>query len=842
MFRKAYLSFFWVAGYLIIAGLISLSPWFAFFQAMILLLPIFMLGMGLCWTTPHPDYAATPELQAEPIHDLDPPARKIVWLDGWWDFRLPKDPRWHRFQVPRSWNTVRGLEHYEGKGLYRRLFTIPDDWSLGRIFLNFRGANYSVAVSIDGREVGRHEGGFTPFSFDITDRVIPGRQYELEVEVDNNLDSTTVPSVAGWRNEGGILREVYLETTREIYISDVTVISEPDLKGRCYVLLNVKVENPEWQPRDYHFEIFSPQGALVHEHKEEGWSMQQLEHSFEVKFVSLWTPDNPALYTCRVTMLGEEEDQYVTTFGVRKIELKENRFHLNGEALTLQGVVRIEDHLESGPVESVAAIKKDLQMIKDAGFNLVRLPHKPAHPRVLDMCDKLGLFVLQELPVWYGMSFDLVDPAYQKSAESQLREVIIRDRNHPCLIAWGLAAQIEYETQESQWFMEQLVKIAKDMDERPVYMVVGGGAEGDRCAELMDALVLTQWARSANQTPPLDEDVESWHTHVPDKPILTNFQGLAAMRGAALRWGGHWNEEKQAHFFQRYVKHFENHKHTAGWMFGTLADYRDPTNFAGPVAFMRLTGLTNHWREPKIAYDAARSVLVDKKEMALSPARRALPITSFTKIFAWAFLALAVVLWLKAGPAATALFYNPQTFLDEYASHSLAVLFIVMILNALAWAVLINRFFKTAPRRILGAIKLPYHLLISLIMRSEAGLFVWSFLTLGIIWTFSTTVLHLVFFPDETFCHIAGLSAALVVPDLIYIIPAFFRMPLSPAILLFHVWKAIICYKILGPAGMIVYVFVSPYIPVFAFFAFLEFKFQLLKYMRKMFKLQNPFK
>lgn len=835
--RKASQSLLLLAAYLLTAGLLACTPWFILPQCLLLALPPFALLIGLTWTTARPEYAATTETRTDPIEDLDPPARKILWLNGWWEFRLPADQRWRRCHVPHSWNTIRGLEYYEGQGYYRRLFKIEEGWSLGRVALHFRGCNYRTVVSIDGREAGRHEGGYTPFSIDITDRVSPGRRCELEVMVDNRLSRDSVPNVVGWRNEGGILRETWIETTRAIHITDATAVCEPDLKGRAAVKLTARIENPEWTPRDYHIEVFSPQGALVHEHKAENWGMQQLEHDFEINFVSLWSPQNPALYTCRITMLGEEEDQFVIRFGVRSIGIRDNRLLLNGETLALRAVSRFADHYGAGMVETLAAIKEDLRRVRDAGFNCVRLGPVPAHPKILEQCDRLGLLAIEELPAWYGMSFDLADPMYQQAAADQLKELILRDRNHPSVLMWGLAHNIENETQEGRWFLERLVKTAKGLDDRPVYFTAGGAADKDMCSDLADAVVIEQWGTGLEHFDAMRGDIAQWGRRAGDKPLVVMFAGVPALRGATMRWGGHWSEDRQALIMQQYIKQIGAHERASGFVAGALCDYRDPSNVAGPVPFMRLSGFLNHWREPKTSYDVIKRLLVDNEEVKLSPAQRRVPITSFSKAVGVIAALAGLVLWFKLGAAGSALFYNPDLFLQRHpGAAAFGVAALAFCFTAVAWAVNINRFIKSAPRKIMGAIHMPYYLLLSHLLRSEAMMFAWSFVTVAVIFTFSTTALHLATDPAQPFLAVAALTAACTMPDAIFALTAFFRLPLWFSVTVFHVWKAAICFKVLGPLGMFIYVFAAPYLLVGGFFAFVQWKFHLLKYARKMLK------
>ncbi|HOX29062.1 MAG TPA: hypothetical protein PLQ76_07930, partial [bacterium] len=321
MYRRLSLTLLWLTALPLAALGLSVLPNLLFWQCLVILLPAAMLMIGLAWTRPYPDFSAPDTIESTPIEDLSNPTRKVLWLNGPWEFRLDKEQRTRRIDVPRPWNTIRGLEYYNGAAVYRRLVKIPQAWSQGKIFLRCRGVNYRSVLSIDGRQIGSHEGGFTTFDFDLTEQLSDCGEHEIEMKVDNTLSATTVPNVVCWNNDGGIHREIYLETRNQVHINDAYILTDPDLKGRADIALMVKIHNPRLISHDYKIEIFSPQGALIHEYTIEGWTMQTLQHRIQLNFVSLWSPDNPVQYKCRIQVCEEGGDERSFLFGIRKIEI-----------------------------------------------------------------------------------------------------------------------------------------------------------------------------------------------------------------------------------------------------------------------------------------------------------------------------------------------------------------------------------------------------------------------------------------------------------------------------------------------------------------------------------------
>ncbi len=806
---------------------LSAIPGLYAWQVLVVLSPAALLLISLAWTKPYPEFKDSDGPDCPPIEDLSNPSRKVIWLNGPWEFKLAGQKRTRRIDIPRPWNSIPGLENYNGQAIYRRLIKLPEGWSQGTVFLRFRGVNYRAVVSIDGKQVGSHEGGFTSFEIDVTDRLSDRLEHELEVAVDNRLSQTTVPNVVCWNNDGGIIREVYLETRNPIHIDDAYLLTIPDLKGRADIALMLKIHNPKLEPRGVRIEVYSPQGALVHEHEIEDWTMQTLQHRISINFASLWSPENPSLYRCRVMIMEQNGDERTFTFGVRSIEAEDGALLLNGKPLRIRGVSYVPETEETGVTMSLADFKRDLEAIKAAGFNTVRFAHLPPHAKVLDLCDKMGLLVIEEIPVWNALVIDFSDPGYQQAAETQLKEALLRDRNRACILAWGLASSIESGSDEARWFVERLAGLARGLDDHLVYIATSD-PEHESCADLVDFIALDIETRKREKIAIKIEAAASFGT-----PVVMFHQGDPAYRPADSRIAGApGTEEHQAIFLRDFILEHDANQKIAGWAVSALADYRDPSNFAGPTPFARRNGLLDSNRKRKIAFGAISGLLNNGELPEIQVSRSRMPIASFAKILAVVWAAAALAYLILSPHHYFNLAYNPEGFVKGHPFAWQVILF-TSVFTALNFAILFYRFFRSAPRKLLGSINMPFLRIIAFLLHTEINLFIWAYLTIIWFWVFDTTLLSF-FFHKVGPAELLALTAALSLPESIFFLSAFFRINLIPVFIAYNVWKVYLCYTILGLTGTIMFVLVGPAIVTIAALIVIEMKFHVLKYIRLM--------
>ena len=325
-----------------------------------------------------------------------------ICLDGEW--RLAVDPGWIGINsgwaapgfddsswdtviVPHTWGVDPAHASYDGCAWYRRTFRAPADVREAHVRLRFQAVFYLARVWLNGIYLGMHEGGYTPFEFDVSSRVKPGEDNLLAVLVDNRRAIDRLPAHLyegrsfGWRNYGGIVRPLSLEITGKVFIAHQKVTATPHLTGEgeadsAAVTATVTVRNSSDRPLwvDLVANISEEvTGALVSQVKLGSPVNLPPGESAEVALATtipyprLWHFDHPDLYLWSASLLGEDGAALHTTqvnFGVRSIELKGARFHLNGEAVRLVGLSRHADSPEHGLAETVAVMARDYDDLK----------------------------------------------------------------------------------------------------------------------------------------------------------------------------------------------------------------------------------------------------------------------------------------------------------------------------------------------------------------------------------------------------------------------------------------------------------------------------------------------
>jgi len=384
---------------------------------------------------------------------------------------------WREVRLPADFETCHpALDAYEGAGWFRRVVTVPTSWRDKRLVLHFEGVNTRAQVWVNGQCVGEHPDPFLPFAFAIQDALDFDGANVIAVRVDNVRRPGEVPGLQrGWRTFGGILREVSLVATDRLYIDHVAAAAEPMAQGGV-LSLDVTVKN------EYAADALARLSAVVMDR--EG---RQLAHltalpqptpaGGEVLFalagrvfgVSPWSPAAPNLYKVQVALEidGRAADAREFRVGFRKIEAHDGRLWLNDKPLYLTGFNRHEDSPRSNMCLDLETTRRDLEAMREAGANFVRLCHYPHHPAELDLCDELGLLAMGEIPLywWDGLNEgEAACEAKLDAAKRQLAAMIRRDANHPALIFWSVSNETEEQRPEVAADNRVLVSLARELD------------------------------------------------------------------------------------------------------------------------------------------------------------------------------------------------------------------------------------------------------------------------------------------------------------------------------------------------------------------------------------------
>ncbi len=570
------------------------------------------------------------------IWQQTPRKRDRIYLAENWRFKTDKrskgesgewfatsydDSSWRRVFVPSCWNTYDdSLEHYQGVGWYRKSFFVPENWSGKQISLHFLGANQRAKIWVNGEYVGSHKGGFTGFSYPVSNLVEPGEQNKLVVKVDSSREYFAVPAKNYiWKNWGGIYREVYIEASNKLSISNSFVTSRVDLEKDTSIE-NVEVEVKNHREEETNISL----NVSVHKNKnliltEEKENILSIEPSakdstsieFEIKDPLLWSPDHPELYTLKISLMdssGKTVDVREVTFGIRKLEVKNNKLYLNGEAITLKGVNRHEEYPGLGRAVKEANIRKDFEIMKEANVNFVRLGHYPNHPLTLKLADEYGLLVYEEIPAYRLNAEQLSDNSLVKNAKKQLTEMIKRDYNHPSIIIWGLANEIASHTKEGKRFLQTLHSRAENLDPHRPKTYTTDKPSIDKSLNIADIISLNEYYGwfLFSKTSKLRTVLENLHKRFPQKPIIVSEFGASGVIG---RHGNtRFTEEIQAKYLTNHLNIIKSKDYSIGSTIWVFANYRDPTKVMNPTAFMNQKGLVDYYRKPKLAYSTVKTI------------------------------------------------------------------------------------------------------------------------------------------------------------------------------------------------------------------------------------------
>jgi beta-galactosidase len=414
----------------------------------------------------------TPELAAT----LDRTrSRWLRSLDGAWEFRLVDRPDlappvvaqargWRTVDVPSLW-TMLGDEspHYTNvvmpfdtrppcvpehnpTGLYRRAFTVPRGWGRRRLVLHFGGVEGVLHVLVNGRPVGMAKDARTPAEFDVTDLVDPTAPIEVLAAVVRWSDASFVEDQDQWWH-AGISREVLLYTTGTTHIADVFARGELDDDYRNGTLaIDASVNGPDAGAASLEARLLDPSGQMVLATPlDRGATGHTLR--LPIRSPRRWSAEDPALYTLVVSLRSAGNTESVACrIGFRRVETRNARLLVNGKAVRIRGVNRHDHDDVRGRAVTRALMEADARLMKQSNVNAVRCSHYPNDPYWLDLCDRLGLYVVDEANVEAHAYYDEVcrDPRYLGAFVTRVRNMVERDKNHPSVILWSLGNESGY--------------------------------------------------------------------------------------------------------------------------------------------------------------------------------------------------------------------------------------------------------------------------------------------------------------------------------------------------------------------------------------------------------------
>jgi beta-glucuronidase len=448
-----------------------------------------------------------------------------------------------KLNVPGDWNTQNDqLFLYEGTVWYHRDFDIGKKIDQ-KYALHFGAVNYHATIYLNGKKIGAHEGGFTPFQFDITDTVKPGLN-SLVAKVDNHRERDQIPTVnTDWWNYGGITRSVkvlkYPKAHIQDYVVQLSKTEEGVIEGWVKVATNSK-DGVDAQK----LEIRIPELNIAQK--------LSINKNGEVKFEIaanpiLWSPESPKLYSVDIQY---QQDIVHDKIGFRTIAVQGENIVLNGKSVFLRGIsIHEESPLHPGRAWSEEDARILLTWAKELGCNFVRLAHYPHSETMVRMADQMGLMVWSEIPVYWTVLFN--NPAVYIKAETQLEEMIARDKNRAAIIMWSMANETPNSPARMK-FIGQLAEKARDLDSTRLITAAldthsddnGFKSIDDPLSAIVDVIGVNSYCGWYSATPGSCANLK-WLSRY-RKPVIMSEFGADALQGLHGDKAQRWTEEYQA--------------------------------------------------------------------------------------------------------------------------------------------------------------------------------------------------------------------------------------------------------------------------------------------------------
>ena len=421
-------------------------------------------------------------------------------INRWQDIGLP-----HSFGIPYFMEK----EFYLGYGTYSKWFELSKEDCKKRILLKFFGAFQKAVVVLNGKQIGEHRGGYTPFLVELTGNIRPGQNH-LIVCVDNLWDATLAPRGGEHQFNGGIYRDMQLILTAYDYIEEDGVFVQTtqlkkekdswhaELKIGTQVHASEKSDLSEFDSMMLETCICEGKEVLARSVEPLVMGNSEICQSISLTGITPWSPDTPKLYivVSRVLCNGIECDCVRTSVGIRTVRFdKDEGFFLNGEHFSILGANVHQDHAGWADAVTRSGIRRDIQMIKECGMNTIRGSHYPHHPYFAQVCDEKGILFWSEMCFW-GTGGDKKEgywtasayppnesdqTAFEKSCLDQLEEMICTQRNHPSIICWSMCNEVFFTDapvkDKAKELIRKMVERSHELD--PSRPAAVGGAQRD---------------------------------------------------------------------------------------------------------------------------------------------------------------------------------------------------------------------------------------------------------------------------------------------------------------------------------------------------------------------------
>ncbi len=577
------------------------------------------------------------------LYPVESETREVKSLSGIWNFKLnagntgEKDGWFTKkltdtipMPVPASYNDITqnvSIHDHLGEVWYETTFFIPISWKEKRIFVRFGSVSHSAKVWLNGMEIMFNKGGFLPFETDASSFLTYGEENRMTVRVNNILDWSSLPvgevkeshddmHKKGYRvqeyfhdffNFSGIHRPVLLSVVPKNYISDISV--------------KTNVQNTDgtvWYETAVQGTFSMVRVKLLDEDSKIVAEGLGVKGQLVVKNAKLWQPGKSYLYTLLVESLNQNdeiEDVYRLPVGIRTVEVKGKQFLINGKPFYFQGFGKHEDMDIKGKGYDDVMNVKDFNLMQWVGANSFRTSHYPYADEVMNLADRLGIVVIDEVPA-VGMnkwnrnekifSSGRVDEDTLVHHLDVIEQLIDRDKNHPCVVLWSVANEPASYEEEALPYFEAVAKYTRMLDDtRPITLVNCSSFDECKVAQIFDIVCVNRyfgWYTDSGRLDvipfQLERDLLGWFNRF-GKPVLLSEYGADTIAGFHSDPPVMFTEEFQCEFLKLYHTVLDKLDFVVGehvWSFADFATKQGTTRVCG-----NKKGVFTRERQPKMA-------------------------------------------------------------------------------------------------------------------------------------------------------------------------------------------------------------------------------------------------
>lgn len=551
------------------------------------------------------------------------PTRRVMDLNGMWKFRLDKngegeEKKWKNgipnadwIPVPASFNdfyTDKESREFAGDFWYETEVFVPSEWKGRHLIVRFAAVTHRAVVYVNGVEVTRHEGGFLPFGAEIESLIRWDASNRIVVKGNNELSFTSLPAgitvelengrrmarpFFDFYNYAGIQRPVTLLALPVECVVDITLNHRLE-EGDAFVDYQVETTGSH----EVHLLLYDEEGKVAAKAKGK-------EGTLHVQNAHLWEVRNAYLYRLVIRIMDGDRvvDEYFEEVGIRTFCVDGDRFLLNGHPVYLKGFGKHEDSDIVGRGLHMGVVKRDFELMKWIGANSFRTSHYPYSEEIYQMADREGFLVIDEVAAvgFFESLVNFVDavngkattfferptlPELKKNHLEALRELITRDKNHACVIAWSLFNEPDTMHENAYPYFKEIFEWAKELDcqKRPCTfaMELNSSPEKCHCYQLSDFLCFNRYYgwyllggyEMVNAEAAFRKELDAWLKKGVSCPLVFTEYGCDHLVGEHKLPSVQWSVEYEQEYLDMYHRVFDSYECIKGEQIWNFADFQ----------------------------------------------------------------------------------------------------------------------------------------------------------------------------------------------------------------------------------------------------------------------------